>query len=124
MIKDWSKYKHFTKEEFDCKETGENEMQEVFMQKLESLRNLYAKPMVISSGYRSVRHSKEVKKKQGGWHTKGLACDVLCGSQQAHEIVKHALELGFTGIGVKQKGEGRFIHLDLRPYEQRLIYSY
>jgi hypothetical protein len=27
-------------------------------------------------------------------------------------VLRAALNAGFTGIGVKQKGKGRFIHLD------------
>ena len=124
IVRDWSKYKNFTKEEFDCKHTGKNVMQEEFIYKLQQLRTAYNKPLIITSGYRDITHPLEAKKSKGGYHTKGLACDVSCGSQQAHTIGRLALNLGFTGIGFKQKGEGRFIHLDLRPYEERLIYSY
>jgi hypothetical protein len=37
-------------------------------------------------------------------------------------FLRLALELGFTGIGVQQKGTGRFIHLDLRAVPA--IWSY
>ena len=124
IVKDWDKYKNFSKEEFDCKHTGKNEMQVEFMDKLQELRRTYDKPMIITSGYRDVTHPVEAKKAKGGYHTKGLACDVSCGSQQAYDIVRLAILIGFTGVGVKQKGEGRFIHLDLRPKENKLIYSY
>lgn len=120
----WNDYKNFTKKEFDCKETGENEMKKEFMDKLQELRNKFGKSIIISSGFRSVKHSIEAKKLQGGYHTKGLACDISCGSLNAYHIVKIALEVGFTGIGVNQKGNGRFIHLDLRPKKESLIYSY
>jgi zinc D-Ala-D-Ala carboxypeptidase len=31
------------------------------------------------------------------------------------EMIRMALSVGFTGIGVKQHGAGRFIHLDDLP---------
>jgi hypothetical protein len=31
----------------------------------------------------------------------------------AHRLLSLALQLGFKGIGVQQKGQGRFLHLDL-----------
>jgi len=30
-------------------------------------------------------------------------------------VLREALILGFTGIGINQKGTGRFLHLDLLP---------
>ncbi len=121
----WNDYKSFKKSEFDCKATGENDMQKEFMDKLQELRNRLGFPLVITSGYRSVRHPIEAKKPKGGMHTKGLACDIKCHSNTAYKIVKVALELGFTGIGINQKGAtGRFVHLDLRPTNEALIYSY
>ena len=74
----WNDYKNFTKEEFDCKATGENQMQKEFMDKLQELRNRLGFPLVISSGFRSIKHPIEAKKEKGGMHTKGLACDIKC----------------------------------------------
>ena len=109
---DWNKYPNFTKKEFDCKATGENEMQPEFMEKLQTLRALYGKPMRITSGFRSTRHPNEVNKLNPGAHTKGLACDIAVQGADALVLIKLALEVGFTGIGVNQKGTSRFIHLD------------
>jgi uncharacterized protein YcbK (DUF882 family) len=116
--------KQLTKGEFDCKETGENGMQPEFMAKLQALRMEYGRPMTITSGYRSPKHSKEVKKASPGWHTKGLAVDIACHSNAAYEIVRLAMKHGFTGIGVSQRdGIARFVHLDMRTDTPR-VYSY
>lgn len=121
----WSDYPNFKKEEMSCRETKENDMQKEFMDKLQELRNRLGFPLIVTSGFRSVKHSIEAKKPKGGMHTKGLACDIKCHSNTAYKIVKVALELGFTGIGINQKGAtGRFVHLDLRPKSEALIYSY
>lgn len=108
----WDNYPNFTKEEFDCRETGTNEMRDSFLVMLQQLRDELGEPIKITSGYRDPRHSVEASKEAPGVHTRGLACDIACDGQQAYEIMRLALRLGFTGIGVKQSGHGRFIHLD------------
>lgn len=113
---DWSKYPNFTEAEFRCKETGEINMDEDFIARLQTLRTEFGKPMVITSGYRSPRHSIERRKDEPGPHSTGKACDVALGGSAAYELISIALRLGFTGIGVSQKAGGaRFIHLDLMP---------
>jgi uncharacterized protein YcbK (DUF882 family) len=122
---DWSKYPNFTKKEFDCQETGENQMQESFMEKLQALRTAYGAPMRVTSGFRDPRHSIEVSKSAPGVHTRGCAVDIACGGQDAYEIMKIALELGFTGIGVQQRGTSRFLHLDTYTGDPRPnVWSY
>lgn len=108
----WNDYPNFTKSEFDCKETGENEMTPDFMQKLQTLRSAYGKPMRVTSGFRSVEHSIESKKRRPGAHTTGQAVDIAVDRTDAFNLLKLAIAFGFTGIGVKQKGRSRFIHLD------------
>lgn len=109
---DWSKYPNFDETEFRCSETGECRMSADFMRRLQALRDEYGKPLTITSGYRSPNHSIEASKQQPGVHTRGLACDVGVSGHDAYEILKLALKHGFTGIGIKQKGSGRFLHLD------------
>lgn len=124
IVTDWSKYPNFTKKEFDCKHTGNNRMTVEFMDKLQELRNQFKKTMTITSGYRDATHPEEAKKANPGTHSEGIACDIACDASTAYSIVKLALELGFTGIGVSQRnGIPRFIHLDLRKTTP-VIYSY
>lgn len=126
QVNDWTVFApEFMKHEFDCKETGENQMQRGFMLRLLALRRILGEPMVITSGFRSVKHSEEVKKENWpGWHTKGLACDVhIPNGMTAWPFVKLAMDLGFS-IGVSQNPkQARFIHLDLRPGDP-VLYSY
>lgn len=112
MKANWQLYPNFTKREFDCKHSGHNEMQHSFMAKLQALRTAFGKPMRITSGYRHATHPIEVKKRVPGAHATGLAADIAVSHADAHQLLKLAFELGFTGIGVQQKGGGRFIHLD------------
>jgi zinc D-Ala-D-Ala carboxypeptidase len=124
LITDWDQFANFKKKEFDCKHTGLNLMQQEFVDKLQALRNAFGKPIVITSGYRHPTHPTEAVKASPGWHSKGLAADIACESTDAYKIVKLALTLGFTGIGISQRqGAARFVHLDLRDTAP-LIYSY
>ena len=109
---DWSSYQNFSAKEFDCTHCGKNEMQADFMLKLQALRSVYGKPMRITSGYRCPEHPIEAKKAQPGAHASGCACDIGVEGQDAHRLLKLAFAAGFTGVGVQQKGSGRFIHLD------------
>jgi uncharacterized protein YcbK (DUF882 family) len=68
--------------------------------------------MRITSGFRCAQHPIEAKKIKPGAHSSGCACDVGVEGQDAYQLLKLAFELGFTGIGVQQKGSSRFIHLD------------
>ena len=110
----WNDYPNFSKAEFDCKHTGNNEMKPEFMALLQKLRTEYGKSMTITSGYRDPTHPIEARKAKPGTHASGLAADIGCDGRGAYELVLLAFKLGFTGIGVSQRtGVGRFVHLDI-----------
>tara|TARA_R110000787_G_scaffold172398_2_gene285029 strand:+ start:708 stop:1061 length:354 start_codon:yes stop_codon:yes gene_type:complete len=110
-----SDFKYFKVSDFDCQETGENEMSLDFIGKLDHLRAVLGWPMIVTSGYRSPDHSLERSKPNGGGsHTLGIAADIrVSGGSQRYQIQKQAYACGFTGIGVA-KG---FVHLDCRDSE-------
>ena len=121
----WDLFENFTKGEFDCKETGQNEIKLRFMVKLQALRYALDEAMIVTSGFRAKEHSIEARKATPGFHAEGIALDIGCHSDKAWDIVKIAMQLNFYGIGVSQKnGRPRFIHLDDRPKEQKALYSY
>ena len=111
---DWGKYPNFTAKELACQHCGADGIKTELMDKLQALRTAYGKPMRITSGYRCPKHPVEAKKSVPGAHALGLAADVGVDGAEAYRILALAFELGFTGIGVQQKGTGRFIHLDVR----------
>ncbi|MGD8174784.1 YcbK family protein [Marinimicrobium sp. ARAG 43.8] len=122
---DWSQYPDFTPDEFRCKETGELNVDDDFLIRLQALRTEYGQPMIITSGYRSPQHSIEAEKSTPGQHANGIAVDVRTQGNNAWDLVALAVQHGFYGIGVSQKnGKPRFIHLDTRPHAQRAIWSY
>ena len=124
----WQDYEPlFYKHEFDCHETGENEMRVQFMNALYRLRSELDSPMVITSGYRSPEHSVEASKPKRGEHTYGMACDVACYGELAFRIVSLAPKFGFNRIGIKQRGDfsKRFIHLGMsKEFPNPTVWSY
>ncbi len=119
----WDNYPHFRKEEFNCRcGCGENRMRPEFMDRLQALRSAYGKPMIITSGYRCAKHPVEAAKVMPGMHSTGLAADIGVSGAEAVQVLRLAFDAGFRGVGVQQKGNGRFIHVDLR--ETPTIWSY
>lgn len=111
LTKEWE---HFTLDEFKCKHCGENKMDPHFIDKLEALRLRSGIPLKVTSGYRCPEYNKKVSHTGlTGPHTTGHAADLAVSRHQAFAVLESAFKLGgFTGIGVNQKGEGRFLHLD------------
>ncbi|MBN86622.1 MAG: hypothetical protein CL885_03780 [Dehalococcoidia bacterium] len=104
-------FKYFDLDEFDCQETGENEISEDFIHRLDELREACGFPFKITSGFRSKEHSIEKSKKEPGTHAQGIAADIaVSGGAQRMTLVQQALSLGFTGVGVAKT----FIHVDIR----------
>lgn len=102
-----------------CSSDG-TEMAPAFMQRLQQLREQYGKPMSLSSAFRCRRHPEEARKAEPGEHAMGLAVDVRVRGPEALQLLQLALNLGFTRIGISQKGAARFIHLGLAPVGGRL----
>ena len=107
---------HFSEKELRCKcgceYTG---MNSEFMDKLEQLRNTVGKPLGVSSAYRCPDHNAKVSNTgRDGPHTTRKAIDLRCSRGLAYEVLRVATLVGFTGVGVSQRGphNNRFIHLD------------
>jgi len=107
---DWGKY--FNRGEFECSHTHTCEMDQNFIDKLNKLREEYGKPLTINSGYRSPEHPIEYVKKTPGAHASGKACDINIARGEALKLLKLAIKLEFTGFGINQKADNRFLHLD------------
>ena len=108
-----SQWANFKLEEFDCKYSGENKVEHELIDKLQLVRDELGFPLIVSSGYRSADHPVEKSKSKPGTHNQGIAVDIAISHEKAYKLIASAIKHGFTGIGVKQKGSGRFIHLDI-----------
>ena len=110
------RWPNFSYNELVCKQSGLCDIDEDMMDALQELRNNIGRGLKINSGYRHHTHPIELPKMakygRGGAHTTGKAIDIACDRELAYNVLREALRQGFTGIGIKQKGDGRFIHLD------------
>lgn len=116
---------HFRKEELACK-CGCGMLPELdFMQKVEALRVSVGFPMAVTSAARCPDHNAKVSGTgRAGPHTTGRAIDLAVSRKEAYMVLATALRMGFTGIGVAQKGASRFIHLDDLTEGRPTVWSY
>ncbi len=111
------RWPNFAPEEFACKcgqcgaESG-MKMDPETMDWLQDLRSDLDFPFVVTSGYRCPSHPEEKKKAEPGAHAQGKAVDLSISGSQALTLVCSAPVYHFTGVGVKQHGNHRFVHLD------------
>ena len=108
------KYKYFTDKELSCKcGCDKQEMNSKFMKSIGELRELYGKPLIVTSAYRCPEHNNKVSSTGlNGPHTTGKAIDFLISRQDAYDLLFYAIGMQFSGLGINQKGTSRFIHID------------
>ena len=100
--------KYFSESEFSNFEM----MDKKLLTMLDSLREIYGNPIKITSSYRSPDHPIEAKKKSPGEHAYGAAVDIASvGGEKTFKLVKAAIEVGFTRIGVSRKNN--FVHVGI-----------
>lgn len=121
-----SNWRYFKLAEFACKHCGENKMDPAFITRLDELRDRVGFPLVVTSGYRCPVHNQAVSSTgPAGPHTTGKAVDLAVDRGRAYDVLREAMEMRFRGVGVQQKGAGRFLHLDDMPESGRpTIWSY
>jgi uncharacterized protein YcbK (DUF882 family) len=114
---------HFSKEELACKCGCGMLPAKDFIEKLEAIRVVYAKPMRVNSAARCPEYNDKLYQKRGepagthlsGPHTTGRAIDIGVSGHDAHELLRIAMRVGyFRGVGVSQKGPhaSRLLHFD------------
>ena len=117
--------RYFKEEKLRCTHCGDSGMDMEFMQKVDELRHELGFPFIVNSAYRCPEHPIEFKKSSPGAHTTGKAVDIGVSRANAYKLIEVALAHGCPRIGVNQRGEGRFVHLDWdydRPYPT--VWSY
>lgn len=108
-----SRWLKFTEEELRCKHCNEMNMDPEFMGKLVNMRLSLGFSFPIVSGYRCPEHNARVSTTGlDGPHTTGRAVDIAVRGEQALIIVESARRFGFSGVGIKQHGPNRYMHLD------------
>ena len=124
----WSRYKNFTRREFecncnfdDCEKFG---CKEELIEKLQQLRDAVGFPIRLSSSYRCKKWNDMVGGHPNSSHKEGLAIDCLCEGERALILIENAIRLGFTGVGISQRKGQKFLHLDIKKTPTKRIWSY
>ena len=111
-LKDW-RWPNFNPQEIASHGNGQVLIVPTFLDKLQFLRNTVGIPLVLTSWYRDPAYNNAVSTTgTKGPHTTGRAVDIAIFGSAAYNILEHVSPCGFTGVGIKQTGNGRFIHLD------------
>ena len=117
---------NFSVNEMTCKcGCGRHEMDGEFMRMLQTLRDEMQGPLRVSSGFRCEDHNEMVSTTgRTGPHTQARATDILISGERAMVMFEKARQIGFSGIGLSQKGDHahRFVHLDTLP--RKALFSY
>lgn len=103
----------FSPGELACRGTGQLVIDEPSLDKLQALRDLLGKPMIVQSAYRSPAHNKAVGGAKHSQHLYAKAFDISMANHDPAAFEEAARAVGFTGFGyyVKQN----FMHIDTGP---------
>ena len=121
--------KYFKHHEFDSPDQpGSGEYMEAeFLQRLDVARDIAGFPFIITSGFRTVEHQRNLaqrgyKTSKNSSHLLGIAADIHCDdSRKRYLMIEAFLDAGFRRIGVGST----FIHVDSDEEKaQDVIWTY
>ncbi len=104
---------NFRADEFAC--TGKTccnifKVDEKLVTFLQQIREHFAVPVSITSGYRCAKRNKAVGGTSGSQHLKGKAADIIVKGVKPAEVAAFAESIGILGIGLYDS----FVHIDTR----------
>jgi len=101
-------YQFFTPRELASKGDGSLLINHDAIERLERLRTLVMRPIIITSAYRDRIHNAKVGGAPLSEHKKGTAFDIRLIGHDKHSLYKLAQYVGFTGFGFYRT----FLHVD------------
>ena len=102
--------KHFKHSEFACPCCKTRGIDERIVWVLELLRSIANQPIIILSGYRCLKHNREIGGAERSKHLEGTAVDFTC-----KDLDHLAILLRNWSGGFKYYRDRNFIHIDLGP---------
>jgi uncharacterized protein YcbK (DUF882 family) len=82
--------------------------------RLQVIRDVLNKPIIINSGYRTPAHNQAVGGAKNSMHLSGMAADIVVPGMSAPDL-QHFLQHWSGGMG----RYAHFTHVDIRPYQAR-----
>ena len=102
---------NFKVKEFACNDgTDKILIDSELVEKLQIIREHFAKPLFINSAYRTSTYNKQVGGANNSQHVLGKAADVRIPNIAPTKIAEFAKQIGFRGVGIYSWG----CHLDTR----------
>ncbi|MDL2298901.1 D-Ala-D-Ala carboxypeptidase family metallohydrolase [Synergistaceae bacterium OttesenSCG-928-D05] len=101
---------NFKLREFECPCCKTVKLHPLLLERLQQLRNIWQKPLVITSGYRCEKHNTEVGGVPRSKHLQGRAVDVKVPASRQEEFKQLAESSGFSKIILY--GERGFVHVE------------
>jgi len=114
--------KYFQESEFRCPCCDRVSLNPRLIPTLDAIREIYGKPMVVTSGFRCPEHNEAIGGKNGSEHLIGCAADISCiDSHERFELITACLSSGITRLGIGKD----FIHIGISQYHpQRVVWHY
>ena len=107
---DSARWPNFSPRELACRGTGKVAIDEDALDKLQHLRTVLGRPIILNSAYRSPEHNRAVGGAKGSQHLKAKAFDVSMSNHEPGRFEHLARSVGFTGFGFYRRNN--FIHID------------
>lgn len=112
---------NFTVSEFACQDGSDVVfIDDLLVFILQNCRDHFGKPLIITSGYRTVSHNRNVGGASGSYHCLGMAADFYVQGVAVSDIVKY-LEVMLPNTGGIGVGAD-YVHVDTRPVKSRWKY--
>ena len=103
---------NFLRSEFKCPCCGADHISMDLVKRLQQVRTMLARPVVITSGVRCIKHNAEVGGIPDSAHLSGLAADIsVWDNEERLELVECLLIAGFQRIGLYADSD--FVHVDI-----------
>jgi len=123
--------KNFSRLEVQCPcGCGANLINPFLIEKLQKVRNIIGRPIIITSGVRCEFYNTSIKASMNSSHIPdehgiGNAVDIACtNSKDRYELVELAQKF-FKRIGISEGSYGGFVHLDVdRSKVQEVMWLY
>lgn len=104
----WWPFRYFQPHELACKCCGNLLHDPEATVRLENLRVLWGRPLIVNSGFRCLTYNAQVGGAIRSMHLEGRAWDLQVDVMERSAFISAAKHAGFTGIGVYET----FVHVD------------